>query len=478
MNKQRIFTSTAAIAVCASIAAGGTYALFTHESKTNIAATAGEVEVVATIGDLSVYSPTLIATDGTILDDTNAATTETLTFKNKGTASISGGTLTLDKMTPGDKATFNIQIENKSDVAIQWQSAFEAQNDTGLFAGLAVTIDEEQFSGVKTKSEWTYVDAGAAIDPATISVVVELPTTAGNIYEGTSCDIEFAIHAIQSNAAPVEADLSKLTGEEAKSLSGKLYLGMLNADLTTENPDLAVGDGNFMQSGVTEIIFNDGVINTPYDGTIFKAHIPSQSVPHVYNESNGSRILLNVPQNTKVVFNDLTINGLYNFIDTARNKNLTLEFVNCTFNGCWIGETNGLTNIKFTNCRFTLIGIDSANVKDTNPIWWGSMNGQTLAFDGCTFETNRPIKYGEGAEGATLKVTNSTFKLASSQYDIANNRPDRVTAIRFDDKVTNVTITGNKMLSGYALCQTNDEKYDGTHGNNTIPADALWRVEY
>ena len=46
--KKSIVTSILVIALCFSVIAGATFALFTSESKVNVAVTSGNVEVVAT----------------------------------------------------------------------------------------------------------------------------------------------------------------------------------------------------------------------------------------------------------------------------------------------------------------------------------------------------------------------------------------------------------------------------------------------
>ncbi|MBQ7879161.1 MAG: hypothetical protein IJ317_00785, partial [Clostridia bacterium] len=51
-----LLTSMATIAMCASLVAGGTYALFTSESAVNIAISSGTVKVEATIGELTLSS--------------------------------------------------------------------------------------------------------------------------------------------------------------------------------------------------------------------------------------------------------------------------------------------------------------------------------------------------------------------------------------------------------------------------------------
>ena len=91
MKKKTIATSVLAIALSASIAVGGTYALFTSESTVNVAITSGKVEVVATIpeSDFATYS-VVPAANGTIVDE-NGGKYEYVqqaagTFKNGGTA--------------------------------------------------------------------------------------------------------------------------------------------------------------------------------------------------------------------------------------------------------------------------------------------------------------------------------------------------------------------------------------------------------
>ena len=55
--KSRTFLSTVlGIALCASLIAGATFAIFTGESSVNIAVTSGKVNVTATVDNLKLYS--------------------------------------------------------------------------------------------------------------------------------------------------------------------------------------------------------------------------------------------------------------------------------------------------------------------------------------------------------------------------------------------------------------------------------------
>ena len=101
-----VLSSSAAILLAGSIMAGGTYALFTSESKTNIAVSSGKVSVTATVEDLQTYSGKDLTGDVETYKDRIFETNSTELggengkFAIGGTATYTDGTLTLDKMTP------------------------------------------------------------------------------------------------------------------------------------------------------------------------------------------------------------------------------------------------------------------------------------------------------------------------------------------------------------------------------------------
>jgi predicted ribosomally synthesized peptide with SipW-like signal peptide len=257
MKKGKIVAgSILSIVLCSSLIAGATMALFTSESTTNIAVTSGNVDVIATINDLKTYSAKADS-NGTLSDEngkaysytqTNAKTAadEISTFTNGGTAEISDGTLKLDKITPGDKATFRIDIKNKSTVSAQYRIKFscvsgEGQSDNGtiLMSGLDFMVGEkvklsetttaesltgttdvnghtvntwvaeesgetiqytDEYSHISSYvSQWQNLDAGSDIYSKYIDV--SLPLTAGNYYSGKSCVIKYEVQVVQGNAA-------------------------------------------------------------------------------------------------------------------------------------------------------------------------------------------------------------------------------------------------------------------------------------
>ncbi len=200
-RERRTLSSILAFMLCLSLIVGATYALFTYKSETNIAITSGNVEVVATIENLAVHSPTAIAEDGTITDDTNAAADGV--FANGGTAAIVENTLTLTNMTPGDKATFDIRIKNNSTVAVKYRTLLAVSENTGLFSGLNVTVDGKSF-GNTLQSGWETLEVDS--DDIIVPVEVVLPSTTGNEYREKSVKLSFTVSAVQGNTETVDID--------------------------------------------------------------------------------------------------------------------------------------------------------------------------------------------------------------------------------------------------------------------------------
>ena len=199
VKRNVIVSAFLAIALCMSMIAGATFALFTSNSSVNIAITSGNVKVTATASDLHVYSPTSIYLNGNVKDDTNAADEKSGKFVNGGSATLSGDTVTLKDMTPGDKATFTITVANESSVATKYRTSVVKHSDTGLFAGLNIRID-----GMRTlaATEWKPLSAGNETVKS-FECEVELPSYAGDDYKNTACEIEFKVEALQGNAVTV-----------------------------------------------------------------------------------------------------------------------------------------------------------------------------------------------------------------------------------------------------------------------------------
>ena len=253
-------TSVATIALCASLVAGGTYALFTSESEVNIAVTSGTVDVRATAGALTLYSNNEKQTG-------NA-------FANGGTATKVENEISIDRMTPMDSVNFDVKIENYSDVKVQYRTVIKAVDDTGLFEALDVTFTEnnesQTFAGGIAYADWATLDAGdnnpnTPEDVSTINVNIEFPNGDNqNVYQGKSCKLAVVVEAVQANADVVnpityENGIYYVNSEEGMMLMKGIIDSNphgegreLNFKLTA-NMDMTGYDWNVPNAGFTNI---------------------------------------------------------------------------------------------------------------------------------------------------------------------------------------------------------------------------------
>ncbi len=198
--KRIILSSILVLTLCASMITGATFALFTSESNTNISATSGKVEVLASLEKAEkdwVYSPTSIdfAEGNAIVDAANAADVANGVFVNKGTATIDGATLKMNGVTPGDTVNLVIKVTNNSNVAIKYRVV--VSDATGeLNEMMDVTIGGVDYI-TSYKTAWTNVRPN--VDIADIPVSVSLSTLAGENFESKDFTLSITLVAIQAN---------------------------------------------------------------------------------------------------------------------------------------------------------------------------------------------------------------------------------------------------------------------------------------
>ena len=124
-----IVSSVLSIAMCATLITGSTFALFTGHDEENISVTSGNVEVKASVTNLTGFSAEW---NGDEYVDNDLETTGT--FTNKGTWSYSNsdgaGKLTLTNISPGDGVEFNLSIENTSTIKIKYRAQLLVETPT------------------------------------------------------------------------------------------------------------------------------------------------------------------------------------------------------------------------------------------------------------------------------------------------------------------------------------------------------------
>ena len=208
------------IALCLSLIAGSTFALFTSESKVNIAVKSGKVKVTAAVDDLKLYSAKADETGDLVdengekyvyelkEDDTATVADESKVFTNGGTAAYTtaDGLLTLDRVTPGDRVTFTVAIGNESNVAIQYRVIVKVVSGLKLYSSLTVKLDGVKLNGVNKTGTWTYLAPDS--DIADIPVEIFMPITTGNEYQDLRTEMSITVEAVQGNAKTTNDVLS------------------------------------------------------------------------------------------------------------------------------------------------------------------------------------------------------------------------------------------------------------------------------
>ena len=230
MKKKVLVSSVLVIALCLSIIVGSTFALFTSKTALNVAVTAGNVKVVATLQEnsLKAYSGEW---DDAAKDyasvEVSANDALSKVFANGGTvvADTATNEIKIDKITPMDKVEFTIDVTNYSDVTIKYRTVITtdaaATNDgVTLLDGLKITIDGTDTMGQvddNTKASawavWTPATDVAAGDTKSINVVIELPNTGNddydNQFQGLAAALTYTVEAVQGNGHTVD-DISTI----------------------------------------------------------------------------------------------------------------------------------------------------------------------------------------------------------------------------------------------------------------------------
>lgn len=181
-----IITAILAIIMCASLAAGATFALFTSSSSVNIAVTSGNVEVTASVDEIQKSYV-----------DENGETVNGRLFSGDATFDEGAHTVTLSNVLPKDTVKFKVKVVNGSNVAIKYRMVMSLVEDNGLFSSLDITLNGEKFYGYTSGTKYALLAAEQQIDD--ISVVISLPE--GATCNNTACKLTYKVEAVQGNAS-------------------------------------------------------------------------------------------------------------------------------------------------------------------------------------------------------------------------------------------------------------------------------------
>ena len=210
MKKKVLFSSIMTIALCLSLVAGSTFALFTSQSRVDVAVTSGKVDVVASVDGEISYTSSL----GTVLPQSSATLAE------------DSNTITISNMVPGDTITFNIRITNNSTVDVNYRTRFGQQNGTGsdLLKALKIQVEHVAEDAAEDEPATASLMRGAnsvvtpygklepGSDDMLLKVTITMPEdVAAEKYEGVTCTLIYMVEAVQANARFNDALINQLT---------------------------------------------------------------------------------------------------------------------------------------------------------------------------------------------------------------------------------------------------------------------------
>ena len=371
INK-KILVPVLALTAFVAVGVGSTYAIFTSKANTNIAVTAGKVSVTATVENVKLYS-------GVYNEDTGVydSVVQTTNFLNGGTVTVENGVVTLDKVTPMDKVEFDVKVKNASNVTAKYRTLITKLEDTGLFEGLSVKVNDVAFSGGDSYTNWEVIEP-TTTDVATLHVVVELPEEAGNDYQDKSCSIKFAVEAVQGNAFVANQVVVNNQSELATAIATveegtEIVLGPSETAYTVpsvSNKDITIVGAD---TANTKVSRSEGV-GVPGSSLTFK------NVTMVGGTGN----YIGFQHTSKENYEDCVFTGKSFFYapmtiikNCTFNQDIydyhfwvygagTTKFEGCTFNNLgkaakvYSEATEGVFNVEFKNCRF----VSSENTHD------------------------------------------------------------------------------------------------------------------
>lgn len=223
MKRNVIVSAFLAIALCLSVVAGATFALFTSSAKVNLSITSATVKVSADVENLKLYSTTEVN------PATNKGKKQDLTgntFLLGGTANFTDGVLTLDRLAPGDGVTFDIKLTNKSNIDVKYRVVIGEATGGDLADALDITVNGDKYEGA-INTEWNKVAANA--DIPSVPVKVELPVAADNDYAEKTVSLDITVEVVQASIKDTESAKKftrdteyKLTGIKASGGNGVL----------------------------------------------------------------------------------------------------------------------------------------------------------------------------------------------------------------------------------------------------------------
>ena len=283
MKRRTLALSILTVVCCLGLIVGATLALFNSSSKVDISVTSGDVNVSATITNYTTYS--------------KGEETEKGTFENGGTATVDGGSVVLDRISPMDKIVLEIAVSNKSNIAYQYRMKLGTELEKTLYDQLLVGLSENGTEYTYYSSYVTAWQKGTEQTESTLYLSVELPEYVKSAWQGKECTFALTLEAVQGNAAVTdEAEASLVYIVETQDELDEAIATMKDYDT------VVLGGGEWAQA---TIAFEDvKTINVRgYKVGVLTVNAPAGTV-HYYNDA-GTVIGEAIAENSLHVYGEI-----------------------------------------------------------------------------------------------------------------------------------------------------------------------------
>ncbi len=421
-KRSLILSSILTLVMCLSLIVGSTFALFTSESKTNIAVTSGNVEVVAWLDDIETK------TFGTVQAE------NTFELGGGATYDATANKLTVDKMAPGDSVSLNVYIENKSNISVSYMVSvtFVGELQEKLVAKITLPqdVDATVLTANDVATDWQSFDD---TNKVTLPMSIELPYEVGSEYMDKSAEIIVTVEAVQAN------------GTNLVMLNNTKYASVAEAVAVAEDgATIELYNGTFDFIGISlankTLTFkgDNAVINLRHKNfpNTTGATLTFDGVTLKFFDTND--YYQGLTHSTKLVYNNCTLKGLQ-FLYAP-----TVEFNGCTFENkveysVW---TYGATDVKFTQCDFYTGG-------KAILLYTESEHHATITVDECKFYD----------DGTYVKGPKAAVEVGSSPNSAATT---------YNVNINNSTVDGFETNNSTSALWGNKDNMDADHLKITL----------
>lgn len=488
MKIKALLSSILVMALCLTVIAGSTFALFTDSKELNIAVTSGNVEVDASFSLVKTYSAVKADSAATkyLVDEYKNTykheAQEDYKFSNGGNAKIEDGKLVIDKITPGDKVEAKINVKNVGNVAMIYRYIIEVDAEAGinnkLADGMVITAEGTQYEKINSfTSEWSAkIDVNGEKEH---TFALELPVFAGNEYQSEEGDKKEVAYKVTVEAVQANADMStEINYERIFTIENQTQLQKA-LDNTASYTDKAfgfniVGDivGNVTVAQRKDVKYTiygngytfDGMLTVdgksaayPTTELIIKdlnfasANVANNMAFIYFGGTNTSRYISNV------TVDNCTFDNLNTAASVACIKSPTGGDSNVTVKNCVAkASTHSLIQVKGVNGDITVTGCEIYSKNGIN------MDGDYITISDCKFDV-KGYAFRAGVDNSTGDVSR-VFNI--SNCTIKCNAEDTTdTAIIIRDSAVDCTIN---LFNVTFDASNNIENFGGAEDGKTI----------